>query len=80
MLFWSNGRHYILLSKDYRGEVGIVMECETCANYCYDEEYEEYLCDVNMDEDEYVRIMANRREVCPFYRNGDEYRVVRKQM
>lgn len=56
------------------------MECETCANYCYDEEYEEYLCDVNMDEDEYVRIMTNRREVCPFYRNGEEYRVVRKQM
>lgn len=56
------------------------MECETCANYCYDEEYEEYICDVTMDEDEYVRIFSYRREACPFYRNGDEYRVVRKQM
>ncbi|MDE6566575.1 MAG: hypothetical protein K2K70_02440 [Lachnospiraceae bacterium] len=56
------------------------MECETCANYFYDEEYEEYICDVNMDEDDYVRFITNKREACPFYRNGDEYRVVRKQM
>lgn len=59
---------------------GICMECETCANYFYDEEYEEYICDVNMDEDDYVRFLTNKREACPFYRNGDEYRVVRKQM
>lgn len=56
------------------------MDCETCANYYYDEEYEEYICDVNMDEDDYVRFVSNRRESCPFYRNGDEYQVVRKQM
>ena len=23
-----------------------MMECDTCANYTYDEEYEEYVCDV----------------------------------
>ena len=23
--------------------------CEYCANYTYDEEYESYMCDVNMD-------------------------------
>ena len=29
-----------------------MAECDTCANYTYDEEYEEYVCDVNMDEDD----------------------------
>lgn len=54
--------------------------CDECAHYYYDEDYEEYLCMVNMDEDDYVRLMTNQRSVCPFYQNGDEYRVVRKQM
>ena len=26
-----------------------MAECDTCANYTYDEEYEEYVCDVNME-------------------------------
>lgn len=56
------------------------MECETCANYCYDEEYEEYMCDINMDEDDLARFLSSERQACPYYRNGDEYMVVRKQM
>lgn len=54
--------------------------CETCAFYVYDDEYGAYLCDMNMDEDDYVRIMSNRYYQCPYYRNGDEYAVVRKQI
>ena len=57
-----------------------MAECDTCANYTYDEEYEEYVCDVDMDEDDYVRFMTSKWVSCPYYRNGDEYRVVRKQM
>ena len=53
---------------------------ETCAFYVYDDEYGAYLCDMNMDEDDYVRIMTDRHYQCPYYRNGDEYAVVRKQM
>ena len=34
--------------------------CETCAFYVYDDEYGAYLCDMNMDEDDYVRIMSDR--------------------
>ena len=45
-----------------------------------DEDYEEYLCAADMDEDDYARLMNNPRSTCPFYQNGDEYRVVRKQM
>ena len=54
--------------------------CETCTFYVYDEEYEAYLCDMNMDEDDYVRILPDRYYQCPYYRNQDEYAVVRKQM
>ena len=55
-------------------------DCNACANFYYDEEYEEYVCMVNMDEDDYGRLMSDSRFACPYYQNGDEYRVVRKQM
>lgn len=54
--------------------------CDTCARCVYDEDYEEYVCDVNMDEDEYIRFLSDRHYSCPYYRNGDEYAVVWKQM
>ena len=56
------------------------VSCESCTYYIYDEDYESYVCDKNMDEDEYIRLMTYRHFQCPFYRNGDEYAVVRKQM
>ena len=54
--------------------------CETCTYFTYDEDYECYVCDIDMDEDEYVRLMSDGHYSCPYYRNGDEYLVVRKQM
>jgi len=54
--------------------------CESCAYYIYDEEYEEYYCDVNMDEDDYGHLMQNNFKGCPYYQDGDEYKVVRHQM
>ena len=56
------------------------ISCETCAFYVYDDEYGAYLCDMNMDEDDYVRSITDTHYQCPYYRNGDEYAVVRKQM
>lgn len=56
------------------------VSCESCTYYIYNEDYERYVCDKNMDEDEYIRLMTDRHFQCPFYRNGDEYAVVRKQM
>ena len=56
------------------------VSCESCTYFIYDEDYESYVCDKNMDEDEYIRLMTDRYFQCPFYRNGDEYAVVRKQM
>ncbi len=54
--------------------------CDTCAYLMYDEEFDEYVCDVNMDEDDYGRLVETHFRECPYYTNGDEYRVVRHQM
>lgn len=54
--------------------------CDTCAYLIYDEEYEEYVCDVSLDEDDVSRLMSDSHYICPFYKYGDEYSVVRKQM
>lgn len=56
------------------------MNCEYCSNYIYDEEYEEYVCDVDLDEDEMARYMQGHFKSCPYYQNQDEYKIVRKQM
>lgn len=58
----------------------MAARCEECAYFVYDEEYEEYLCEVNLDEDEVARFYSDSHYHCPYYRNGDEYRVVRHQM
>jgi len=54
--------------------------CEHCNNYMYDEEYEEYYCDCEMDEDDYMRLLEGKYRKCPYYQSDDEYLVVRKQM
>ena len=33
----------------------------------------------DLDEDEYVRIMTSPKQHCPYYRQGDEYYLARKQ-
>lgn len=58
----------------------IQSNCDTCAYNVYDEEYECYVCDVNMDEDDMCRVMSDKHYNCPYYKNGDEYAVVRHQM
>ena len=40
-------------------------ECDTCWYYDYDEEYDEYYCMMDLDEDEVYRIMNSRSQHCP---------------
>lgn len=54
--------------------------CETCAYYTYDEEFDYYTCEMDLDEDEAYRFMTSQTFECPYYRNGDEYLVVRHQI
>lgn len=56
------------------------VNCDSCINYEYDEEYEDYICEVNMDEDEAVRFASDQSYSCPYFRQGDEYSIVKKQM
>lgn len=54
-------------------------ECETCWHYDYDEEYDEYYCMMDLDEDEVYRIRMSNSCHCPYYRQGDEYYLARRQ-
>lgn len=53
-------------------------QCDQCAYLIFDEEAEEYICDCQMDEDDFYYVTQGR--ACPYYRNGDEYSVVKRQM
>ena len=54
--------------------------CEYCVNYSYDEDYECYTCEVDLDEDEMEHFITGSFHQCPYFRMGDEYRIVRRQM
>ena len=54
--------------------------CETCVFYDYNEDYEEYECRVNLDQDELSRFLSGNTASCPFYRFYDEYKSVHKQI
>ena len=56
-----------------------VTNCETCENYVYDEQYDSYYCDMNLDEDEMMHFLTGNFGNCPYYRENDEYRIVRRQ-
>lgn len=54
-------------------------DCENCWNYDYDEEYDEYFCQMDLDEDEYYRILIQGGSRCPYFRPGDDYTLAKKQ-
>lgn len=56
------------------------INCEECVYFEYDENDDMWYCSVNMDEDDYMRLVQNNYRNCPYFRNGDEYAVVRHQM
>lgn len=54
--------------------------CESCLNYEYDEDYNQYVCEVNLDEDEMGQFLMDTFNNCPHFQFNDEYKIVRKQM
>lgn len=52
--------------------------CETCQFNDWDEEYQEYVCIADLDEDELERAVFSEKG-CPMYRYYDEYKSVQKQ-
>ena len=55
------------------------IKCEECAYYIYNEDYECYACQINLDEDEMLHFLQGNFSDCPYYRDGDDYAVVRRQ-
>ena len=57
-------------------------ECFECAYFVYDDDDddEEYYCDLELDEDDAVRMETRHYNSCPYFRSGDEYKVVRHQI
>lgn len=53
--------------------------CDYCMNYSYNEEYDCYECAVDLDEDEMYGFITNKYRSCPYFRLGDEYKIVQKQ-
>lgn len=56
-----------------------VSNCDSCNNLVYDEDYECYVCDMNLDEDDMVRFLQGNTRECPYYQNNNEYEVVKHQ-
>lgn len=53
------------------------MDCETCMYFEYDELTGDGICNAQLDEDEFYRLSQHKK--CPYYRDGDDYALVRKQ-
>ena len=45
------------------------VSCDSC-----------YYCEVDMDEDDAVRLCSGQYRECPYYQLDDEYAIVRHQM
>ena len=54
-------------------------KCENCNFYVYDEYYDDYVCDLYLDEDELVRFMNRKSDTCPYRKLDDEYKSAARQ-
>ncbi len=54
--------------------------CEDCLYYQFDELEDDYVCVMLLDEDELARLYEGHYAECPYFRAGDEYTIVKKQM
>ena len=57
----------------------IRSKCDDCVHFVYDEELDEDICDIDLDEDDYLRFITAETDFCPYYRYYDEYKSVQKQ-
>ena len=54
-------------------------QCEQCVYYEWDDELEGYFCIMSMDEDE-AQAFSFQQKSCPYFRFGDDYQIVKKQI
>ena len=41
--------------------------CDFCAYYDYDEEAEQYVCEIDLDEDEMLNFLSFNTQSCPYF-------------
>ena len=58
----------------------VAATCESCVYYDYDEDYDAYVCCMNLDQDEMGYFLSGHTQSCPYYRYYDEYKSVQKQI
>lgn len=56
-----------------------VTQCESCAYFDYDDEIGDYVCTINLEEDDLCKFYSGGHNSCPYYSFYDEYKIVRKQ-
>ena len=60
--------------------MSIKSNCDDCMNFAYDDEMETYVCEMDLDEDEMYKFIRNSFNDCPYFRMGDDYTIVKKQI
>ncbi len=57
----------------------ISCSCDICMYYDYNEEIEDYECNLSLDQDDYQRFRSSKSKDCPYFRFYDEYKSVQRQ-
>ena len=53
--------------------------CDMCMYYDYDDETEQYVCVLDLDEDEREAFLSYQTQNCPYFRFYEEYKLVERQ-
>lgn len=64
---------------NFGGNRMAITNCENCVYYDYFEEYDEYMCMMNLDQDEMEKFISYSFSNCPYFKFYDEYKMVKKQ-
>lgn len=59
---------------------GVKSNCEMCDYYIYDDEYDNYYCEMDLDEDEMFDFVTSSIGNCHYFRYKNEYRSVNRQI
>ena len=80
----ENRQRFLQLKEVLLPEIDIVQmkygnQLEHGTAYNYDEEYDDFVCEMDLDEDEMARFLSSQAGDCPYWRPGDDYRTARRQ-
>lgn len=59
--------------------MGQTNQCEFCLYLASDEETEEDYCSLTLDQDDYEKWQYDQSASCKYFRQGDDYTIVKKQ-